>query len=656
MGSTALIAGTPAAASLPGSGEVLTVSNNSASLKFINDSTRTTLVNPLAAENEKMRDASWSPDGSRAVYVDQDNGLSSMRWNGAAGGVYYVVVPPEVGVQRSSPSYRGVGSSVVWAEKPQGGKWSVQIASSTCCFGGGPISPVDGNHYLNPDSGPGFKVVFQRQADNGAGQPTGTPAVVLYDYSQAGGERVTVIDDNGSNPALSPKGDKVAFVRGGQIIVSDLTGENEVTVTSNAATHDNPVWSPDGTKIAFSQGTGIAVAPANGSGAASPTVVSTAAGVPAYQPRNKDRSVRLSGQSRFTTAAAVSQSHWKTASNAADPREQAGSVVLSRSDTFADALSGSALAAAKRGPLLLTPPTSLEASAQAELQRVLPAGGTVYLLGSPGAISTDVENKVKALGFKTIRLAGADRFGTSVEIAKAINPNPDLVLLATGMNYPDALAAGAAAGSYNYPGSGTSAVVLLTNEAKMPASTKSFLDTLPADSREIFGIGRFAYQAAAAYDPNAWDVWGENRYETALYTAYVFFGGSSHVGLATGTNWPDALSGGALMGLVNGPLMLTPGTNSSLGLEAQWLLDELSGSAKTALIFGSSAVVSNAQQTQAGTWIGGPLGSTTVSNPTDIGLLTGPTLRTAGATAGTDVVRTREQLRDAYKSLDERRK
>ncbi|SCG49152.1 cell wall-binding repeat-containing protein [Micromonospora inositola] len=653
MGSTALIAGAPAAtASLPGTGEVLTVSNSTTSLKFLNDSSRTTLVNPLG---DSMLNASWSPDGSRAAYVDQDGGITSIRWN-ASGDLWYVAVP-EDGVLRNSPSYRGDGSSVVWAEKAGTGKWMVRIAPSSSGFPGGHISPDDGQHYLNPDGGPGMKVVFQRQADNGAGNPTGTPAVILYDFSN-GAAQTTVVDDNGSNPSLSPDGTKVAFVRDGQIIVSDLTGGNEVVVASNAG-HDNPTWSPNGTKIAFSQGSTIATALADGSQAANPAVVSTAAGVPAYQPRNKDRSVRLSGSSRFTTAAAVSQSHWKTVSNAADTREQAQAVVLSRSDTFADALSGSALAAAKRGPLLLTPPTSLEATSQAELQRTLTPGGTVYLLGSPGAISTTVEDAVKALGYTVVRLAGTDRFSTSVAIAKAIDPTPDLVLLATGMNYPDALAAGAAAGSYDYPGSGTSAVVLLTNDSTMPAATKGFLDTLPAGTRDIAGIGLFGANAAAAYDPNSFEVSGTGRYETALFVAWTFFGGENHIGLATGTNWPDALSGGALMGLLNGPLLLTPGTATTLGAEAQALLDESSGSVHTALIFGSSAVVSSNQQSQAGTWIGGPLGSSLLSNSTDIGLSstarTADSLRVAGATTvGSDVVRTPEQAAAAAESLPER--
>lgn len=48
------------------------------------------------------------------------------------------------------------------------------------------------------------------------------------------------------------------------------------------------------------------------------------------------------------------------------------------------------------------------------------------------------------------------------------------------------------------------------------------------------------------------------------------------------------------------------------------LLNGSSGSVHTGLVFGSAAVVGPAQQTQLGTWLGGPLGSSSVNNPTDL--------------------------------------
>src|SRR3954454_16223370 len=105
---------------------------------------------------------------------------------------------------------------------------------------------------------------------------------------------------------------------------------------------------------------------------------------------------RVAGEDRVATSVAVSRDLF------AD--DQAGAAVLSRADGFADALAGAPLAAARRGPLLLTSAKSLDGFTETELKRVLPAGATVYLLGGNDALSPAVADRVKSIGFNPVRI------------------------------------------------------------------------------------------------------------------------------------------------------------------------------------------------------------------------------------------------------------
>ncbi|SCL38492.1 WD40-like Beta Propeller Repeat [Micromonospora pallida] len=603
----------------------------------------------VGSEEFTITDAAWSPDGSRAVFVADGGAIATIRWND--GESIYPIAEPEPGVHRADPEWVGDGSTVVWATKSPGDLWSIEETVSTYGWDVVRRSPNDGHHYSQPDTNGSQRIVVQRQADDGNGNPTGTPEIGFLD-----GSTYTRITTNAASPTLSPDGTKVAFVRDSEIWVSNTSGGNLVQVTNSTASHSDPVWYPTGNALAFRKGLEAATALADGSQPNPPVNVGLV-GKPDVQPRNRDRVVRLAGSNRFSTAAAIARSHWATVGVAGDKRATAESVVLSRSDTFADALGGSALAAAKQGPLLMTPRTTLDPLAADEIKRILAPGKTVYLLGSAaGAISAEVEQQVEALGFNTVRLAGTDRFSTSVAIANAIDPTPDYVLAATGMNFPDALSAGAAAGAQNLPGKGTSAVVVLTNDNRLPVSTKSYLDALPTSSL-VVGIGLQGATATEPYD--SVPLYGSSRFETALYTAWAFFGGQNHIGLATGMNWPDALAGGALMASLDGPLILTQGTANYFGFEPWYLGDETSGSVHTGLVFGSEPVVNAVQAQGLGAIISGPTNFTAQFNVTDVYRGTAATTAASSkrATAGAvDGPRTRAELEAAVKAAKERLK
>ncbi|GHJ46582.1 hypothetical protein Cs7R123_39240 [Catellatospora sp. TT07R-123] len=552
-----------------------------------------------------VSDLQWSADGSRAAFADQRGRIVTVRYDDPQGATPVV---DSVSGHYTDPTFVGDGGTLVYSDGTvlyrRG--YDVILGSRRETISPAEDWQTGGTYFTDPDGGPDGRVAVQRQpAKGGAG-----PQVWLWDGSGSTEADYRKLAD-GANPAFSPDGTRVAYVSGGHIWTVKTDGTGAVRIDTDAtAAYDDPTWSGDGATIAFRDtASGRVRTVAAAGGASAPTALT---GIPAYRSQQRGTVARLTGRNRFETATAVAQSYWATAGAAGDRRRPAKAVVLGRSDDFADSLGGSALAAAKQGPLLLTPPTSLNPATATEIKRVLGANttATVYLLGSTGALSAQVEAAIRAFGYRIVRLAGTDRYDTAVKIADAIDPTPDIIMAATGRNFPDGLAAGAAAGSLDVPGGTLSAVVVLTNDTALPAATKKYLDTHPA---ERLGIGVQAVRAlsAGAYQP--WPFQGTDRYHTASMVASAFFGhGPRYVGLATGTNWPDALAGGALMGAVGGPLLLTPGTASAVNRMPAAFLSGHSPAITTGLVFGG--VVAEAQLKQFGTLISGPAGSTAVGS------------------------------------------
>lgn len=260
--------------------------------------------------------------------------------------------------------------------------------------------------------------------------------------------------------------------------------------------------------------------------------------------------VRLGGETRLETAVAISQDDFP------DPAT-AQSVVLGRafgdeddpSRAFPDALAGSPLAASVvgRGPLLLTRQETLPQVTEDEIRRVLLPSRPVYLLGGEAAISEDVANQLRMLGYQAERLAGFSRYETSVEIARAAAPEgPGFIVLADGNTFPDALIGGALAAA------SAGGVLLLTNGTEPHPAVEAFLEEHPDVGATTIG------PAAGTAHPDFFNVGGEDQYERSVRTAELFLDAPSGVALASGEEFADGLAGGAHAFRRDVRLLLTP--------------------------------------------------------------------------------------------------
>jgi hypothetical protein len=286
---------------------------------------------------------------------------------------------------------------------------------------------------------------------------------------------------------------------------------------------------------------------------------------------------RLAGTNRQATAVAVSRSQFPAAGSAQ-------AVVLARADVFADALAGGPLAAAKHAPLLLTSSGSLDAVTKAEITRVLPAGGTVYVLGGTSAISDAVATAISGFGDVVQRVAGADRFATAVAIADTMG-DPNTVFEASGTNFPDALSAVPAAIAIR----GT---ILLTNGSTQASATSAYLSA--------HATMRYAVGGPAAWaDPSAIALAGATRYATSQAVALAFFPDATRISVASGVTFPDALAGGVLAGTTNQPMLLVPPSGPLPEPTTAYLITR-HGTVTQSTVYGGTSAISNTTVTAIG--------------------------------------------------------
>ena len=279
--------------------------------------------------------------------------------------------------------------------------------------------------------------------------------------------------------------------------------------------------------------------------------------------------LQAAGDTRYETGIQISKHQWADAGVATDTRMQAKAVVLATGTAFPDAIAGGPLAKKAGGPLLLTDgsQTTVNPNVLAEIQRILPTKGTtVYILGGAKAVTTDIESQLTKLGYTTMRLAGEDRFGTALQIAEKGMGDPSHIIVARGdegQNH-DGFADALSAGSYaaNVWGGGNSAVVLSNFKTFDPATEAYVKSKLHAGQQNVAAIGGQAAAAMQTIPGSAGTygaAWGNDRYETAAAVAAHFLpaGKNDQIGIATGAVFADALTGGAVMATLDGPLLLT---------------------------------------------------------------------------------------------------
>lgn len=243
----------------------------------------------------------------------------------------------------------------------------------------------------------------------------------------------------------------------------------------------------------------------------------------------------------------------------------AGTVVLATGRNYPDALAASGLAGALDAVLLLTdtklPTVVADAIADLGTTRVV-------IVGGDDVVSSAIETQLSAL-YTVERVEGLDRYETAANVAKrmlAAGAHADEVFLVSGVNFADAASAAPLAYSAGVP-------ILLTKPGELSQASEDFIrDRMTS---EVYIVGGTAAVSAAVQDevdgmipPHLGGASrvaaGVNRYDTSAKLANWGFAQGwadfNRIGIATGANFPDALTGGALMGSFGHALVLTDPT------------------------------------------------------------------------------------------------
>ena len=316
-------------------------------------------------------------------------------------------------------------------------------------------------------------------------------------------------------------------------------------------------------------------------------------------------STRYAGVDRYDTAAKAAIAQFPNGSN---------NLIVASGENFPDGLASAYLSGAAAAPILLTQKDSLPtvtANALGTLDSLAAGSATVHIMGGTAAVSQTVRDQIKALGYTLAEnYNGTDRYDTAAKVAAAANGIGGVgtfnglktAIIATGTNFPDALAAGGLADGQLFP-------ILLVNAA-IPASTQTALTSLGIKQAIVMGgtdaVPTTVETALTGQGITVIRVAGTNRYDTAaklgaMEASTALNGGfgwaTTSVVLASGLNFPDALAASPVSGINKAPIVLT----ASLPAESSAFITAHSSTIANFFVMGGTLAVDDATLTAAKT-------------------------------------------------------
>ncbi|WP_282745021.1 cell wall-binding repeat-containing protein [Peptostreptococcus stomatis] len=341
--------------------------------------------------------------------------------------------------------------------------------------------------------------------------------------------------NDGVKPAAGVEGDTIAdspapFIVGG-VTYTFKEWNTKADGTGNKFDENTPVTGPITVYAIYSNNK-----PSGGGGGTSPDTP------PTPDPR-------IPGDDRVDTAINISKSEYPSADT----------VIVVRKDLFPDSMTATVLSKQLNAPILLTGSNKLDERVKAEIKRL--GAKDVIIVGGVNSVSTGVQNELKAFDKDTVeRIAGLDRYGTSVAVANRVVGISGLThkaVIASGEVFPDALAVSPFAAKNAYP-------ILLVKKNSVPAEVNNAFAKLSIKEIYLVGGEDTISKSTEGKLPKVLErMAGKNRYETSVQIAKAKFPQSERAYMASGEVFADALVIGPVGAKYNAPILLTPSKNAS---------------------------------------------------------------------------------------------
>ncbi|WP_163215931.1 cell wall-binding repeat-containing protein [Clostridium thermarum] len=257
---------------------------------------------------------------------------------------------------------------------------------------------------------------------------------------------------------------------------------------------------------------------------------------------NAATSDRIWGQNRYQTASMIALNGWQTAKYA----------ILVTGDNYPDALAATPLSKKYDAPILLTEKDKLTGETLNTLKKLKVTD--VFIIGGTGVVSTSVYNSLTGHGMKVKRLAGSNRYETSLEVAKFIGVSKGVFVL-NGSHFGDALIVGPVAANLGMP-------IILTDKKGLDPAVEKYLKSNNISKTYVIGDNSLVSDSVVNKLTNVERILGADIYarNNVLLKKFCNILDFSSAYIATGDNFPDALAGGALASKNCNPLILTSAT------------------------------------------------------------------------------------------------